>query len=293
MGACATRAAPTASSPPLGQGVAHGPTHMSHETLADPVSGVELLISRPTSGSGMRDVIYVIDEGEAVFDEFVKAARASHAEVEGNDGRQWHPHVILVGVKSLPKHMQDNPSQYLDYIIYKLTDFIDGRCGSKPYAAGRAICGRSGNAAAIVRSALVAKEHQLHKLFRFYLMGMDAGGSAPDETPLPDKTQAYLIAGSATESARAMQSALLHRCSEGKDISMFVTRDGEQTYTQLERNGPPPVTLDVVDASSTMVGSQDALAAAFVSRSMKWVGERFEATKLQSLGSLLPWHEFK
>ena len=34
-------------------------------------------------------------------------------------------------------------------------------------------------------------------------------------------------------------------------------------------------------------------AAAFVGRSMKWAGERLEATKLQSLGSLLPWHEFK
>ena len=64
---------------------------------------------------------------------------------------------------------------------------------------------------------------------------------------------------------------------------MFVNRDGEQTYTEHTQELAPPVSLDV-----TPFGRDEGRCRAVV-----WLCERLERQKLESLGSLLPWHEFK
>ena len=45
----------------------------------------------------------------------------------------------------------------------------------------------------------------------------------------------------------------------------------------------PPLTVDLLG------GDKEP----FAQRSTRWLGERFERQKLEQLGSLLPWHEFK
>ena len=84
---------------------------------------------------------------------------------------------------------------------------------------------------------------------------------------------------------------------------MFVNREGEQTYTESQKKqGPTPVTLEMVKAGTAAAAAPstaenategEALAVAFAQRGARWMSERFEFTKLESLGALMPWHEFK
>ena len=265
-------------------------TVSEHHSFEEP-SGVRIFVYEPADSSGRKDVFALLDADAAFFDSCVQAHLSSRAAVIGQEGRHWFPELVLVGVQP-PKAWSRNSPRYTAFIQSELPDIL-GRFGTKPYGGGRAIGALHASLGlAILRSLLAYEHHEVHKLYRFYLLGLggDAGVSASMSTSaLPDKTAVFLSAAHAQEpAARKLEAALLRRTDTGAtDTSMFVTRDGEQTYTQHARKGPPPVTLDLVDAADA------SSRAAFASRAMLWLGERVEAQKLVSLGSLLPWHEFK
>ena len=261
---------------------------------ASHTSGCELFICRQSNSSG--DVVCMLDADSALFQQCIGAALKAHKDVAGKEKRNWHPVLTFVGVKSLPDGVDSDPAAYITFIQNVLPDILS--MYGKPYGEGRALLARSGIAAAALRSILAADKHDVHKHYRLYMLGDCSleGAIAPaTSAALPDKTQVYLSAavgpGESAARARALESALLARMGVGVDTTMFVTRDGEQTYTHHERTGPSPVTLDLV-AEQAADASGD-VPSAFAAGSMLWVGERFEVMKLQSLGSLLPWHEFK
>jgi hypothetical protein len=140
---------------------------------------------------------------------------------------------------------------------------------------------------------LSTEQDGLSKIFRYHLLGAattDLPTSALPTSPLPEQTQIFLTVplGSPQESAvRALETSLAGRLTgTSKETTMFVTREGAQTYTDHVWNGPSPVTLDAV-SDGMPVGQS------FATRGMLWLGERLEAQKIRSLGGLLPWHEFK
>ena len=127
------------------------------------------------------------------------------------------------------------------------------------------------------------------KLFRFYLIGAAEVGekaATTSQTPLAEKTAVFLSASGAVDGARPLEHALAGRLGGGvtTETTMFVNRDGEQTYSQKQSNLGAPLTL-VAD------GGIDG--GAFAKAGMEWLGLRLEKQKLESLGSLMPWHEFK
>ena len=258
-------------------------------------SGVIVLVSKPPAyiaNRGALDVVVILDaEDKTFFEQCELSARQAHAAVKDKDGRNWHPEMVILGIQA-PEVMRSNPQSYEAFVQTALPE-ICNRFGTKPFAAGRALVARCGPAAALVRSVLAAEKHAVHSLFRFCMLGSVGDGTVGPPvaaSALPDKTQAFLFAASAgvdADAARQLQASLLARMTGGTDVTMFVTRDGEQTYTEHERTGPPPVALDLVDPSFA------ASSAAFAERATVWIGERLEAQKLVSLGSLLPWHEFK
>ena len=65
---------------------------------------------------------------------------------------------------------------------------------------------------------------------------------------------------------------------------MTVDRYGEQHYSQAAGLG---VKVDVLHTTGG-TGSDELVRGA-----IGWIGERLEARKLERLGSLMPWHEFK
>jgi len=257
----------------------------SVDELTDRASGAVFLVCVPPGAS--QDIVCILGEEPQTLLAYLGAAHAAHEAVKDKEKRNWHPVLTIVGVKSLPASITSDPAAYANFIQSMLPNLLS-KFG-KPFGAGRALVARTGTAAAVLRSVLAAEQSEVTKLYRYYLVGDCGDGVCTATTPFPDKTQVFLSAAGAGEAAaRALEGALLKRTGGGTDRTMFVTRDGEQTYTNHERIGPPPVTLELVAETG-----QAAEGSAFVAASMAWVGERFEAQKLKSLGSLLPWHEFK
>jgi hypothetical protein len=116
-------------------------------------------------------------------------------------------------------------------------------------------------------------------------------GASSSAAKLEDKTAVLLCCGSAVDdkikaAAAEAKAALLARsgAAEVQDTVMQVDRNGEQHYRQESKLGSL-VTLHEVD------GAVDG--ARFATTAVRWVAERLERRKLERLGSLLPWHEFK
>lgn len=296
----------TAASPPM----SYVP-QVIHTEFTDPASGTVLFVHKPESTPGANvsgDIVCILDEDPALFEHCVKAAQAAHEAVKDKEKRNWHPMLTIVAIKTLPQLVRNPEIGYIGFLQAILPPIL---CKfGKPYGAGRALVARAGMGAEMLRGVLAAETQDGHKLFRFYLIGecFAAGqeeattawlSANASTTALPDQTQVFLHcagagAGSSAEAAaRALETMLITRSSRGVDTTMFVTRDGEQTYTDHARTGPPPVTLDLGAQDAGASGSAASASAMFAERSMVWVGERFEAQKLHSLGSLLPWHEFK
>ena len=61
---------------------------------------------------------------------------------------------------------------------------------------------------------------------------------------------------------------------------MTVDRHGEQHYEQQA-------------GITTTIALLEVEKAGFAKASTEWLGERLERRKLERLGSLMPWHEFK
>ena len=272
-------------------------TQFDHKpTATHIVSGREVVVSLPPDYEaqvGRRnrlDVVYVVDGGARLWSLVCESGRANHASLKGAEGRQWHPDPIVVGI-SKPLSNESGTS-LTSFVQHSLIPLIDSQFCTKPFAAGRAVCALStGLGGSSLRKMLVEDETPgCAALFRFYMMGSahHAEGKAPVATkPLPEKTAVYLgCTDAGADTARSLEQALQGRLGHVvKETTMFVTRDGEQTYSEKEAICGPPVTLDV---------SPDAgMEAVFAKSAMVWLGRRLEQQKLESLGSLMPWHEFK
>jgi hypothetical protein len=267
-------------------------------TATHTVAGREVVVSLPPDYDAQvqrrnrLDVVYVIDGGARLFSMVASSGRADHASLSGAEGRQWHPDPIIVGI-SKPLSNESGTS-LTSFVQHSLIPLIDSQFWTKPFAAGRAVCALSSEpGGSSLRKMLVEDETPTcTSLFRFHLLGSAhlAEGRGPAATTLlPEKTAIYLGAAEASpgiDAARSLEQVLQSRSGKtAKETTMFVTRDGEQTYTEKEAVGAPPVTLDVAPAGDT--------EAAFATNAMVWLGRRLEQQKLESLGSLMPWHEFK
>lgn len=261
------------------------------------IAGGEVLVSLPPSyESGVRsrrafDVVYVIECGTRplLFTQVVNAARDDHiAIVERDPKRNWHPEMIIAGIRLPPS---TSTEALLEYVTEWAVPIVDATYETKPYAAGRAICGCDTRGGEVVRHMLQG-EGARAKVFRFYLLGGDSkegvaarGGQAPT-TRLPDKTAVFLCG--AEERIRPLAACVEERTAGSPtDTTMFVNRHGEQTYTQHVSSAGPAVTVDAVESSP------EGVARALAEHGMAWLGERLEQQKLVSLGALMPWHEFK
>ena len=280
---------------------------MPVNTSKTKVNGRTVLVSLPagygqSSGSGMNrvyNVLYVLDAGQTVFSLCAQAARESHAATLNQSGRQWHPELIVVALSEAPSRGGEHA--LLDFLTTDVVPHVDSKYHTNPYAAGRAVLGHDALGAGAMRRLLIGDENaDRRKAFRFYLLGGGGGGiatpapSAASESELPPKTAVYLSASTdagAATAARDFEGALVKRASMGAtQVSMFVNRDGEQTYTRKEvDSGGKPITLELLEGPA----NSDAARAAFATRALDWLGLRLERQKLESLGSLMPWHEFK
>lgn len=279
-----------------------GSTKVSQQKILHELPGGQVAVSLPKSYDAdvharrQLDVVYVTERGGAnhsfysrahpsLFFDVARAATADHAKVEGAAGRQWHPNLIVVGIRP----HSDNPAATMDFVAEWAIPVIDMTYATKPYAAGRAICSSD---APVWRRLL--QDDARCRLFRFLLLGNvgDNEDDPPaDETPLPDKTQAFLFATESQQApANALAAALTRRCQQAADTTtMVVDRHGEQRYsTHAADTGGAAVTLECLPAGAKHQGQ-----SGFAARGMQWLGERLERQKLASLGSLLPWHEFK
>ena len=249
------------------------------------------------------DVVYVLDCSADLFTLIANAARSDHDSIHGLPDRQWYPKLIIAGVCSSLPHSSDSQIEFVeDWVV----PMVDASYSTKPYAAGRALSAYGPQGGAAIRKLLLDEDHR-KRLFRFYLLGaagLQGDGvdeSAAGEMPLPDKTCIFLCgaggaaatgAGSQLEATRDLARVLNERARNNMtDTTMFVDRHGVQHYTQHAASLGAPVTIDLVEGRSA--SERGALAAAFASRGMHWLGERLERQKHASLGSLLPWHEFK
>ena len=281
----------------------------SSELHSHSLPGGRVIVSLPPSyAADLRanrplDVVYVLDgHSKGLLASVVAdAARDDHAAVVGVKGRQWHPSLIVAGIVSTsPDGLARRPDALLEFVTEWAVPCVDAAYKTKPYAAGRAVCGFDASGGAAVRRLLLEDDDRA-KRFRFYLVGPDGLSSsdtvpmaASTEAPLPQKTQVYLSgAGGRREAAEAFADALTNRgSSSATDTTMFVNRHGEQTYSRHDASAAAPfVTVDVPDALGTAVEQQPM--DAFAIRGMRWLGEQLERQKHASLGSLLPWHEFK
>jgi len=270
------------------------------EELMDPASGATLLVSIPPSyrnaeyATELFNVAYVLDEGIEPLAKCSAGAHSAHMKVARTEGRAWHPELIVVGLKAWPEVIRGDIGRIIGYLgSGMLTGLIESKYRAKPYAAARALCGCTALGASLVHAVLSTEQDGLSKIFRYHLLGAattDLPTSALPTSPLPEQTQIFLTVplGSPQESAvRALETSLAGRLTgTSKETTMFVTREGAQTYTDHVWNGPSPVTLDAV-SDGMPVGQS------FATRGMLWLGERLEAQKIRSLGGLLPWHEFK
>lgn len=246
------------------------------------------------------NTLYVLDEGWQSFAMTAGAARVAHDSVKGKEGRQWHPELIVVGIASAGA-AEAGVEKRLQFLTETLVPTIDGTFNTLPYAAARAVLAHDtlsksgGGTSAMLRLLLDESEGEKLKMFRFFMLQGGGGASASGErqrsiAQYPEKTAVRVTVGgtegdAAVDAAKELQAELAARsgAAVATSTTMFVNRDGEQTYTEHTQELAPPVSLDV-----TPFGRDEGLCRAVV-----WLCERLERQKLESLGSLLPWHEFK
>lgn len=265
---------------------------LPEHTSISSVAGRKVMVSVPedyamrAAKREMLDTLYVLDcESQSWFSRTVRAHRTAYAETRFKEGRNWYPELVVIGIQS-PK--EEDAAGLADFLRSELIPHVERQVLVKPYAAGRAACGFRGSGADAVRHMLLGEEEGV-KPFRFFLIG-NAGDARPplqgeagasSQTAYPDKTAIYLAAGAKEDPATstALQQRVQQRVTDAAaDITMFVNREGTQTYSHKERGGPPPVELEVVP--------NDDGDAAFAIAAVSWLGRRLEVQKHAQLGTV-------
>ena len=281
------------------------PGHDAH-VLSCGRHAVDVLVSLPpdytekvTVGREKYNVLYVLDASfEPGFHEAVGAARSGYAAMQKQEGRGWFPDLIVVGL-TYPKEC--SARALVRFLGSDLIPFVDATYSTKPYAAARAAWASDEAGSSALGLALTVNETT--KLIRYFAIGVPQSASvaASAGPSLPEKAAVFLGTsdgdGDAMAAARRLETALTARVPGSgvtRSTTMFVDRHGEQHYTQHEQRGAPPITLDRAPTEPSETTSSSATTArSFADRGVRWVCERLEWQKLESLGQLFPWHEFK
>ena len=251
-----------------------------------------LSYNTPEGKSEKYNVVYILDEQDGVFSTFTASARNNFAMIRPLDKRQWFPEFIVATAKR--DNGEPPPAEFmLPLVCNNLVPLVDSNFRTNPYAAGRALCGFSGIAKEMVYKAL--EDEAAIKTFNSYLAGVQAIGTSGELPTLPEKFGCFLAIGTADgeepiKAAKATKAALEARAGVGKELTdtvMQVDRYGEQHYRQEAKLGAAVHLEEVPGKASSVLGW------AFAEKGALWLGERLEAQKLERLGGLLPWHEFK
>ena len=249
---------------------------------------VSLPLSYESTPNEKYNTLYIVDDDPKIFESACQAANNAYASVHHLDGRNWFPELLVVAVQ---RPNGATPEHSIASLTNLVVAFVDNTYRTFPYAAGRALCGQAADGRAAVLAAL--RDPEKLKTYQNVLLGApDTADGVAGKAPLEAKTAVLLQLGTGegeakAAAARACKAALDTRAGEGAQMSstvMQVDRYGEQHYRQEAQLGVL-IELSQVDGAPS---AEDATRTA-----VEWVCARFEKRKLERLGSLLPWHEFK
>lgn len=217
--------------------------------------------------------VFILDRDEQTLKDIIMAQRAEYEAVRNLDGRNWYPQLAFVGLSS--KQAALTPEQWVTILPQ-----VVGGFGGYPYA--RSLCGLTTDGGRQAVQA-VLNDADASKLFSYFVVG-DPTGILPDGPKFGDKTAICLCAGTADVAAATTLKQALEgvRCGKSTYTEMFVqNHTGEQTYREVQ-TGYGVELLEYGDDErerNRRVGL--------------WLGSKLERRKLERLGSLMPWHEFK
>ena len=247
---------------------------------------VSLPLSYKDKPSEQYNTLFLVDLEDGHFESAAASASEAHATTVTKERRNWFPELIVASVsgggEATPDMMIGGATQFL-------LPFMDQSYRTYPYAAGRTLMGR-----AIALAAL--RNDDIMKMFQNYVLVSPEsaeGVGGEGRAKMLDNTAILLTAskgdGETTlAAARACKAALDTRAG-GPDAAqatttvMQVDRHGEQQYRQEATLG------FLIELRELDGAGRDEL----VRDGVVWVCERVEKRKLERLGSLLPWHEFK
>lgn len=246
------------------------------------------------------NTLYLLDASPEVFSSVAAANLSAYASVRQQDGRNWYPELMVAKLAMTGEPESLAPDQLLE-ASKALCEYVDGNFRAAPYAAARALCGMDGHGRLAVQASVRALDHTAAKgMFSNFILGSpdaDGCGSA-DGPPLEQKTAVCLCVNSAVgeeqkAAARTCKSNLEARASTSGSMTtiMTVDRNGEQQYKEEASLGTEIVLLEATapEGDGHGGGGSDEL----LERAVDWLGARFERCKLERLGNLMPWHEFK
>ena len=265
--------------------------------------------------------IYVLDMAGDLFQHVVRAAAAQARAAEA-EGRSWAPDLLVVGV--VPERRRADPASLTRFVSDTVVPFIDESYRTKPYASGRVLCGNGDGGAGTGTGGAVARALLENHVERFghYLVGCpseeDAGAvaaaaAAPEPRRLPRSVYLWSDAGSTRTGALRRLDARLNGavCAADADVPrasvVRVDRDGNQRVESLtqvracdsaEAPGEEPnaaaTTAGGSRISSLHVSADGRLGDdAFATHAVEWLARRLEQSKIDSLGTLMPWSEFR
>ena len=253
------------------------------------------------SGSDRFNTLYVLDREQSVFSRAADAAAAAYASVGHLENRNWYPELIVVTAHVVPPPNsganwlaanKPTPKEIIDLMSIHLLDYVERTFRVEPFAAGRAICGFGGDGRAAAHAAL--QDADKLKLFHHVLIGSpeadDESTALQGGPPLEGKSAVCFLVGRSESSERLAMAKACHAALEARTDKtttatvMTVDRTGEQHYASETGLG---VAVDLLEIDG------GAGSTAIIEGAIRWLGERLEKRKLERLGSLLPWHEFK
>ena len=252
---------------------------------------------RAESKSERYNTLYVLDRDEKIFKGACAAAVKLHNDVAHLDGKNWYPELIVVNAEVILSAGQGaahlpTAEEVIGLVCSQLVPWVEHHYRVEPFAAGRGLLGLTGVGRGAALATLVDAARL--KLFHNVLVGppeaaADAKG-LEGGPPLEAKSAVCFCVGGADGDAKAAAAKACRAALDAREKSdssatvMTVDRVGEQHYAQETGLGVLVALLETKGAA----GGGDMVTGA-----VGWLGERLEKRKLERLGSLMPWHEFK
>lgn len=278
---------------------------------------VSLPLSYDPFSTRTHPVVYVLDSREPVmcgepslFSLISTSARLCH-QMHAASRRQY-PDLIVVSARS-EAAAADDLEATLRFVAEKAIPFVDSEYRTQPYSSGRALCGHGAGGSLVARTVL---DERVGALFESYLVGAPtalpeadlwvgraAGGCAADTTT-PDVYVCAVGEGcdraAASDFARALRERAAGNAGGGKEQSVVQVdpHTGEQRLRSLQPSATKAtVRLDWIDVDREVpaldMGRGLELACPFAIRAVSWLGDLLERKRLDTLGALVPWSEFR